>query len=163
MGCIITHVESLCLGNIKTVSDDARVQALGNVSVGLLQQLSHQQHYRRGAVSANVVLRSRCSGNHDGRRVLDLHLSEENVAVFGQFELGKLAKLVMNVVRRVEVPVLHRRRACKWSATKRNMIDSDTHILIVPRGPRFDLSTSCRPSPALMLTLRASPLLCAGS
>ena len=32
-----------------------------------------------------------------------------------------------------------------------------TDILMVPNGPRFDLRTSCRPSPALMLTLRASP------
>ena len=31
---------------------------------------------------------------------------------------------------------------------------------MVPRGPKLDLRTSCRPIPALMLTLRASPLLC---
>ena len=35
-----------------------------------------------------------------------------------------------------------------------------THILTVPLGPRLDLRTSWRPSPALMLTLRASPRLC---
>lgn len=33
----------------------------------------------------------------------------------------------------------------------------DTNILIVPRGPRLDLRTSCKPSPALMLTFKASP------
>ncbi len=36
---------------------------------------------------------------------------------------------------------------------------SGTNIFIVPMGPKFDFNTSCRPSPALMLTLRASPLL----
>jgi len=33
------------------------------------------------------------------------------------------------------------------------------YILIVPEGPRFDLRTSCNPSPAEMLTFRASPRL----
>lgn len=36
---------------------------------------------------------------------------------------------------------------------------SSTNIFMVPMGPKFDFNTSCRPSPALILTLRASPLL----
>lgn len=31
---------------------------------------------------------------------------------------------------------------------------------MVPVGPKLDFNTSCSPSPALMLTARASPLLC---
>ena len=34
-----------------------------------------------------------------------------------------------------------------------------TNILMVPKGPKFDFRTSCKPSPAWILTLRASPLL----
>lgn len=37
--------------------------------------------------------------------------------------------------------------------------NGNTNILMVPKGPRFDFRTSCRPSPALMLTFKASPLL----
>ena len=32
---------------------------------------------------------------------------------------------------------------------------------MVPKGPKFDFKTSCKPSPAWILTFRASPLLCA--
>lgn len=42
-------------------------------------------------------------------------------------------------------------------ASRGDAVDIDSYIFIVPRGPRLDLRTSCRPSPALMLTLRASP------
>jgi hypothetical protein len=37
---------------------------------------------------------------------------------------------------------------------------ASAYILMVPCGPKFDLRTSCNPSPALMLTFRASPLRC---
>lgn len=83
-----THLQGLDLGKLKAISDDPGVQSLGDVSVGLLQQLAHQHHHRGGSVAANVVLRSRCSGNHDGGRVLYLHLSQEDVAVLGQLDLA---------------------------------------------------------------------------
>lgn len=43
------------------------------------------------------------------------------------------------------------------------MLMEGLYIFIVPSGPRLDLRTSCRPSPALMLTLRASPRRCKAS
>lgn len=41
--------------------------------------------------------------------------------------------------------------------------ETETNILMVPIGPKFDFKTSCKPSPALILTFRASPLLCSKS
>lgn len=63
------------------------MQALGDVPVSLLQQLAHQQNDRRCAISADIVLGGGRARNHDGGRVLDLHLSEEDVAVLGELDL----------------------------------------------------------------------------
>ena len=63
------------------------MQALGDVPIRLLQQLADQQHHRRSAVAADVVLRRGRSRDHDGGRVLYLHLAQQNVAVFGKLDL----------------------------------------------------------------------------
>lgn len=47
-----------------------------------------------------------------------------------------------------------------FASAHRSAEEVGPYILMVPRGPRFDFSTSCRPSPALMLTRRASPRRC---
>lgn len=81
------HLESLSLGNVKTVRDDARVQAFGNVSICLLQELAHKEDNRGRTIAADVVLCRRGSCNHHCSRVLNLHLAEENVAVLGELDL----------------------------------------------------------------------------
>lgn len=84
---LLIYLQSLSLGNLKAIGDDARVESFGNVSVCLLQQLSHQQHDGSCAISANIVLRSRRSSNHNSSRVLDLHFSQEDVPVLGELDL----------------------------------------------------------------------------
>lgn len=83
----ISHLQSFHLGDLEAISDDSGVQTLGDITVGLLEQLSHQQHHRCRSVTANVVLGGRSSRNHDSRRVLDLHLSQEDVSILGKLDL----------------------------------------------------------------------------
>jgi hypothetical protein len=83
-----TDLERLVLGNLEAVCDDAGVQALLDVAVRLLQELAHQEHHRCCAVAADIILRRRGARNHDGRGVLYLHLAEEDIAVFCQFDLS---------------------------------------------------------------------------
>jgi hypothetical protein len=64
------------------------MQSLGNVSVCLLQQLSHQQHHGCSSIAADIILCGRSTGNHDSRGVLDLHFAEENVSIFGELDLA---------------------------------------------------------------------------
>ncbi|EPE05131.1 hypothetical protein F503_03736 [Ophiostoma piceae UAMH 11346] len=85
---LVEEREGLDLGNLETVGDDAGVQALGDVAVGLLQQLADEQHNRGGAVAADVVLCGGGARDHDGRGVLYLHLAEQDVAVFCQLDLA---------------------------------------------------------------------------
>jgi hypothetical protein len=63
------------------------MEALLDVAIRLLQQLTDQQHHRCCAIAADVVLRRRRPCDHDGSGVLYLHLAEENVAILGQFDL----------------------------------------------------------------------------
>jgi hypothetical protein len=65
------------------------VQTLRDVSVGLLQELSHKQHDRGSTVTTDIILSSGSSRNHDGSRVLDLHLTEEDIAVLGELDLSQ--------------------------------------------------------------------------
>lgn len=64
-----------------------------------------------------------------------------------------------------QIPVQHHRQACNHRLVSTLELpfqrdEDDSYILMVPKGPRFDFSTSCKPSPALMLTRRASPRRC---
>lgn len=91
-----------------------------------------------------------------------LHLSEENVSILGQLDLGVSVSLGV-VVGYFDRGLYLSRTVNKpetVSFTSPYENSDNTHILMVPRGPRLDFKTSCRPSPALMLTFRASPLLC---
>lgn len=81
------YLESLNLGNFEAIGNDSGVQSLGDEAVGLLQELAHEEDDRGGAIAADVVLSSRSSGNHDGRRVLYLHLAEKNVSILCKLNL----------------------------------------------------------------------------
>jgi hypothetical protein len=138
------------------------VQSFRDISVCLLEKLANQHNHRGGSVTANIVLSGRCSSNHNGGRVLYLHLSEENVSILGQLDLGVSVSLGV-VVGYFDRSLYLSRTVNKpetVSFTSPYENSDNTHILMVPRGPRLDFKTSCRPSPALMLTFRASPLLC---
>ena len=80
-------LERLRLGNLETVCDYPGVKTLGDVTIGLLEELSHQQHHRCCAVTANVVLGGRSTGDHDSCGVLYLHFAEEDVAILCQLDL----------------------------------------------------------------------------
>lgn len=157
-----THLKSLNLGNLETIGDDTRVQSFRNVSVCLLEKLTNQHHHGGGSVTANIVLSGRGSSNHNGGRVLYLHLSEENVSILGQLDLGSSVSLGVAVGYFDRSLYLSRTVNKPETVSFTSLCDNydNTHILMVPRGPRLDFKTSCRPSPALMLTFRASPLLC---
>lgn len=86
-GTVRAYLQSFGLGNLKSITNDARVQSFRNISVGLLQQLTDKENYRGSTISANIVLCSSGSGNHNGGRVLDLHFSQEDVSIFGKFDL----------------------------------------------------------------------------
>lgn len=88
----LSHLKSLHLGDFEAISDNAGVQSLGDVSVGLLEQLSHQQDNRGCSITTNIVLSGRSTCDHDCRGVLNLHLSEKNISVLGELDL--LAKSV---------------------------------------------------------------------
>jgi len=50
-------LESLVLGGLKALGNDSRVKALADVELGLLQELSDEQHGRGRAVSGDVILK----------------------------------------------------------------------------------------------------------
>jgi hypothetical protein len=72
------------------------VEALLDITVCLLEQLTDKQHHRCCAIAADVVLRRRGARDHDGRGVLYLHLAEEDIAVLGQFDLGGVVSAPMS-------------------------------------------------------------------
>ncbi len=81
VGCSI-YLEGLDLGDLEAIGDDAWVQALGDVSLRLLEKLANQEHDRGGSIAADVVLCRGSPSDHDGRGIRDLHFSEQDVAVF---------------------------------------------------------------------------------
>lgn len=64
------------------------MKTLGDVTIGLLEQLTDKKNNGGGAVAANVVLGGGGSRNHDGGGVLNLHFAEEDVSVLGQLDLS---------------------------------------------------------------------------
>lgn len=79
------------------------MEALGNVAVCLLEELTHKEDHRCRTVTANVVLGGGRSRDHDRRGVLDLHLSKQDIAIFGEFDLesdvsARLSKIVGGAV-----------------------------------------------------------------
>lgn len=94
------------LGNLDAVCEDARVDALRGVALGLLEELADEEDDGGRSVSGHLVLGDGGTGDESccgvlgggrsgkGRRWkdgtgahLDLHLGEENLAVLGHFEL----------------------------------------------------------------------------
>ena len=50
------YLESFSLSLLKSLSDDPRVESLRDIEVGLLQQLSDNQHIGGGTISRDVIL-----------------------------------------------------------------------------------------------------------
>lgn len=69
------YLQGLDLGNLKAIGDYTWVQTLGDISLGLLEKLAHQEYDRGSSISADVVLGGGSSCDHDRRRVRNLHLS----------------------------------------------------------------------------------------
>eukprot|EP00048_Salpingoeca_helianthica_P014740 m.223286 g.223286 ORF g.223286 m.223286 type:complete len:355 (-) comp16221_c0_seq1:23-1087(-) len=84
---LVQHPERLLLGNVKAVHQRPRVQALGDVELGLLEQLADEQHVRGRAIARHVILRSGSTSNQRGSGVLDLHLLEQDHAVLGDLDV----------------------------------------------------------------------------
>lgn len=71
MRTLETDLEGLLQREIVTLSDDSRVDALGSVSLRLLQELSNEEDDRGGSVSGLLVLGDSCAGDHGGGGVLE--------------------------------------------------------------------------------------------
>jgi len=59
-----THLERLLHSKIVTLSDDSRVNSLGSVPLGLLEELSDEKDDRGGSISGLLVLSDGCTGDH---------------------------------------------------------------------------------------------------
>lgn len=54
------------------LDEDARVQSLGEVALGLAHELAREQNVGGGAVAGHILLRGSSAGNDGSGRVLDL-------------------------------------------------------------------------------------------
>jgi len=64
------HRKSLLLGQIKTFSNDSRVDTFLDIPVRLLQQLSNEQNDRGCSISDLLVLGNSGTGDHSSGGVL---------------------------------------------------------------------------------------------
>lgn len=76
------------LGDFDSVCQHARVDALLRVAHRLLQEFADEEDDARRTVSGHFVLSDGGPRNQSGGGVLDLHLGEEGLAVFGHLELA---------------------------------------------------------------------------
>lgn len=60
-----TDLEGLVLCNLVAIREHSGVQTLGDLTVCLLQQLSHQQDHRGCSITGNIILCSSGACNHD--------------------------------------------------------------------------------------------------
>lgn len=93
---------------------------------------------------SDVVLRNRRARNHDRRRVLDLHLAQEHVAVLRSAHSQSAAASLQASLQR--------------SRTLVSLMspEPETSILMVPRGPRLLFITSCSPAAACTFMYNAA-------
>uniref|UniRef100_A0A8W7PAJ3 Uncharacterized protein n=1 Tax=Anopheles coluzzii TaxID=1518534 RepID=A0A8W7PAJ3_ANOCL len=87
VGDLFENVQRLQPGLVEPVRDDARMQPVRDVQVGLLQQLANDQHDRGGSVPGHIVLGRTGTGNQRRGRMLDLHLVQQHIAVLGDFDV----------------------------------------------------------------------------
>lgn len=83
----VQDFQSLGPGKIESLGQHPRMEALGDVEIGLLQQLADENHCAGGSVASHVVLSSGGSGDERRRWMLDLHLVEQDIAVLGDFDV----------------------------------------------------------------------------
>mmetsp|Transcript_4838 Transcript_4838/g.12157 ORF Transcript_4838/g.12157 Transcript_4838/m.12157 type:complete len:574 (-) Transcript_4838:48-1769(-) len=74
--------------DVESLGDDARMQALGGVPLGLFEELAAEEDRGGRSVSRYLVLSSRRPRDQRGSGMLDLHLVKQNVAVLRQFDLA---------------------------------------------------------------------------
>eukprot|EP00966_Prymnesium_polylepis_P265322 6129473-Prymnesium_polylepis.1 len=84
----VDELEHRRLREVDAVAQQPRVDAVRQVALRLLHELADNQHGGRGAVAGDVVLRGGDPRDHHRRRVLDLHLVEQRVAVLGQLDVA---------------------------------------------------------------------------
>jgi len=73
----VKEVDGKGLGDIESLSDEARVHALRHVTIGLLEELTDEDHGGGGTVSDHLVLSSGGPSDESGSRVLDLLRRED--------------------------------------------------------------------------------------
>ena len=76
-------------GRVEAVGDDAGVEAFRSVPLSLLKELSAKKYGRSGTITGDVILGGGRARDHASGGVLNLHLVEEDVAVFGELRGGE--------------------------------------------------------------------------
>mmetsp|Transcript_5410 Transcript_5410/g.16070 ORF Transcript_5410/g.16070 Transcript_5410/m.16070 type:complete len:288 (+) Transcript_5410:876-1739(+) len=87
----VQEFQGLLSREIKTLGDEARMEALREAGFSELHQFTDEHHSGGSAVPSDVVLGGRRACDHAGRGVLDLHLPEQHVAVLGDLDLARAA------------------------------------------------------------------------
>ena len=79
-------LQRLAFRHIESLHDHSRMQTLIQIPLRLLQQLSDDEHRRRRPVPGDIILRHRRPRDHDRRRVLNLHLSQQHVPILRELQ-----------------------------------------------------------------------------
>mmetsp|Transcript_11307 Transcript_11307/g.30456 ORF Transcript_11307/g.30456 Transcript_11307/m.30456 type:complete len:387 (-) Transcript_11307:43-1203(-) len=95
------------LGNVESIGDHAWVQALRQVPLRLLEHFPDEQHGGRRAIAADVVLRRRGARDERRRRVLDLHLVQQHLAVLRQLDVSRARNEHLDRAFRPQVRAQH--------------------------------------------------------
>ena len=77
----VQEAQRLLPRQLEAVHDDARVQPLCDVALGLTQQLASEQHVAGRAVARLILLCCGRARDDSGGRMLDLHLVQQHLAV----------------------------------------------------------------------------------
>ncbi|KAG9527101.1 hypothetical protein KCV07_g393, partial [Aureobasidium melanogenum] len=100
---LVKELEGLGLCKVVTVGDDSGVEAFGDVALSLLEKLADEDDSRGSTVTSDVVLCSGSAGNHDGGRVLDLHLAQQDTAILGKLDAASAIDQHLEGTRRTQV------------------------------------------------------------
>jgi len=85
----LKELEGLSLGELETINNNAGVHSFAEVALSLAHEFTNEENVSGGSVADNIVLSGSGTANHSSGRVLDLHLVEEDTAIFGQLNLSR--------------------------------------------------------------------------
>ena len=87
----IQELKGLSLGFLQTVNEDARMDSLADIALGLAHKLADEEDISCGAITNDIILSCGCTANHRCRWVLNLHLVQQNATILGKLDLASAA------------------------------------------------------------------------